>query len=80
MKFLLLVPTLLVHHKQDGCELCRYGDLPKLMDKLSAVPRKELFTFEGGRSRPRTDIAAVIPLFRASEPYAQSARDRKNGS
>jgi dienelactone hydrolase len=45
------VPTLVVHHKQDGCELCRYGDLPKLMDKLSAVPRKELFTFEGGTNQ-----------------------------
>jgi pimeloyl-ACP methyl ester carboxylesterase len=45
------VPTLVVHHKQDGCALCRYGDLPKLMDKLSAVPRKELFTFEGGTNQ-----------------------------
>jgi dienelactone hydrolase len=47
----ITVPTLVVHHKQDGCELCRYGDLPKLMDKLSAVPRKELFTFEGGTNQ-----------------------------
>lgn len=45
------VPTLVVHHKWDGCEHCKYGDLPKLMDKLTAVPRKELLTFEGGNSR-----------------------------
>ena len=45
------VPTLIVHHKQDGCGLCKYGDLPNLMDKLSAVPRKELLTFEGGRNQ-----------------------------
>ena len=45
------IPTLIVHHKQDGCELCKYGDLPRLMDKLTAVPRKELLTFEGGRDQ-----------------------------
>ena len=45
------VPTLVVHHKQDGCKLCRYGDLPNLMNKLSAVPRKELFTFDGGTNQ-----------------------------
>ena len=45
------VPTLVVHHKQDGCEHCKYGDLPGLMDKLTAVPRKELLTVEGGKSQ-----------------------------
>ena len=45
------VPTLVVHHKQDGCEFCKPADLPKLMDKLTAVPRKELLTFEGGISQ-----------------------------
>ncbi len=42
------IPTLVVHHKQDGCEHCRYADLPRLMDGLTAVPRKELLLFEGG--------------------------------
>jgi hypothetical protein len=45
------VPTLVVHHKQDGCEYCKYDDLPRLMDKLTAVPRKELLTFEGGKTQ-----------------------------
>lgn len=45
------VPTLVVHHKQDGCVHCKYGDLPKLMDELTAVQRKELLTFEGGRNQ-----------------------------
>ena len=45
------VPTLVVHHKQDGCEYCKPADLPRLMDKLTAVPRKELLTFEGGKSQ-----------------------------
>jgi alpha-beta hydrolase superfamily lysophospholipase len=44
------VPTLIVHHKHDGCVHCKYDDLPQLMDSLTAVPRKELLTFEGGRS------------------------------
>jgi len=42
------VPTLVVHHKHDECGHCKYDDLPNLMDKLTAVPRKELLTFEGG--------------------------------
>ena len=42
------VPTLVVHHKQDGCKHCKYADLPNLLDKLTAAPRKELLTFEGG--------------------------------
>ena len=45
------VPVLVVHHKQDGCEFCKYGDLPLLMDKLAAAPRKELLTFEGGMNQ-----------------------------
>jgi hypothetical protein len=45
------VPTLIVHHKQDGCAHCKYEDLPQLMNKLTAVPRKELLTFEGGRTK-----------------------------
>ena len=31
------VPTLVVHHKWDGCPHCQFDDLPKLMDGLSAV-------------------------------------------
>jgi hypothetical protein len=45
------VPTLVVHHKLDGCEHCNYRDLPSLMDKLNAAPRKELLTFEGGKDQ-----------------------------
>jgi dienelactone hydrolase len=45
------VPTLIVHHKDDGCVHCKYDDLPQLMDKLTAASRKELLTFEGGKSK-----------------------------
>jgi alpha/beta superfamily hydrolase len=45
------LPTLVAHHRRDGCEHCRYGDLPNLMEKLTNVSSKELLTIEGGRDR-----------------------------
>jgi len=44
------IPTLVVHHKRDGCEHCQYGDISRLMEKLTNASRKELLTFEGGKS------------------------------
>lgn len=40
----ITAPVLVAHHKLDGCGFCNYRDLPKLMDNLTAVPRKELLT------------------------------------
>ena len=45
------VPVLLVHHRLDGCEGSRHADVSRVLDGLTAAPRKELFTFEGGISR-----------------------------
>jgi dienelactone hydrolase len=45
------VPVLVVHHKLDGCALCRYADINALMGRLTASPRKELLTFDGGTSK-----------------------------
>jgi hypothetical protein len=45
------VPVLVVHHRQDGCDHCKVAELPQVMDKLSAAPRKELMLFEGGSVR-----------------------------
>ncbi len=42
------MPTLFVHHKQDGCNLTRFGDLPSLMQGFTQAPRVELLAFEGG--------------------------------
>ena len=47
----LKIPVLVVHHKEDGCKHCNYDDIPALMKKLSAVPRKELLAFAGGKSQ-----------------------------
>jgi hypothetical protein len=47
----LRIPVLVVHHEQDGCSLCLFRDMPPLMHKLDAIPRKELITFKDGQSR-----------------------------
>ena len=47
----LTIPVLVVHHEQDGCRLCLFSDIPRLMDKLAALPRKELMAFKGGENR-----------------------------
>lgn len=44
------IPVLVTHHREDSCRVCRYSDVPRLMDKLTTPPRKELITFEGGIS------------------------------
>lgn len=44
----LRMPVLVVHHESDGCGLCPYGDLARLMDRLTNVPRRELVTVTGG--------------------------------
>lgn len=47
----LTIPVLVVHHEQDSCRVCAYGDLPLLMQRLAPVREKELITFNGGISR-----------------------------
>jgi hypothetical protein len=45
------IPVLVVHHEQDGCRLCQFRDMPRLMERLAVVPRKELITFRGGENQ-----------------------------
>jgi hypothetical protein len=40
--------VLVVHHEQDACRWCLYRDVPRLMNRLAPVPRKELIAFRGG--------------------------------
>jgi pimeloyl-ACP methyl ester carboxylesterase len=47
----ITVPVLVVHHEQDGCKLCSYNDIPRLMKKMTAATRKELFSVKGGENR-----------------------------
>lgn len=44
------IPVLVVHHRQDSCRVCLFSDVPLLMDRLTATPRKELMAFDGGIS------------------------------
>jgi hypothetical protein len=45
------IPTLVVHHRRDGCKHCQYGDIPGLMEKFTNASRKELLTCEGGKDQ-----------------------------
>ncbi len=47
----IAIPVLVVHHEQDGCKLCAYSQIPRLMEKLTSAPKKELLTFKGGENR-----------------------------
>ena len=44
------VPVLVVHHEQDGCEYCRFQDLPTLTAGLVNAPRHEVMAFRGGHN------------------------------
>ncbi len=44
------IPVLVAHHRQDSCRACLYSDVPRLMERLTTPPRKELITFDGGIS------------------------------
>ena len=46
----VVVPVLVVHHKEDGCRVCPFSDVPRLMSRLTRAPRKELIAMEGGVS------------------------------
>jgi dienelactone hydrolase len=46
----LKIPVLVVHHEQDGCRACSFSEVPRLMNKLAAAPRKELLSFRGGNN------------------------------
>lgn len=47
----LKIPVLVIHHEYDGCGNCPFMDLPRLMERLGPLPRKELLAFKGGESR-----------------------------
>jgi dienelactone hydrolase len=44
------IPVLVAHHRDDSCHICLYSDVPRLMQRLTTPPRKELITFDGGIS------------------------------
>ena len=44
------IPVLVAHHRQDGCRACLFADVPPVLERLTATPRKELMAFDGGIS------------------------------
>ena len=46
----LRIPVLVAHHREDGCRVCLFSDVPRLMERLTTPPRKELLVFDGGIS------------------------------
>ena len=47
----LRIPVLVVHHEQDACRACPFGDIALLMGKLADAPRKQLIAVNGGENR-----------------------------
>lgn len=45
------IPVLVVHHEQDGCELCSFALTPELMGKLGNAPKAQLLALKGGESK-----------------------------
>ena len=45
------IPVLVVHHEQDGCAHCAFGDVPALMRQLTGAPRSQLLSFTGGSNQ-----------------------------
>ncbi|MDP2397860.1 MAG: alpha/beta hydrolase [Burkholderiales bacterium] len=44
----LRIPVLVVHHRNDACRHTLLRDMPRLMERLTTPPRKELIVVEGG--------------------------------
>jgi hypothetical protein len=64
----LAVPVLVVHHEQDACRVCLFRDVPRLMEKLSPLPRKELVTFRGGDNQGDPCEALAYHGYNGIEP------------
>jgi pimeloyl-ACP methyl ester carboxylesterase len=63
----LKIPVLVVHHEQDACRNTLYSDVPRLMEKLVSVPRKELVVFRGGENQGNPCAGRAYHGFNALE-------------
>lgn len=67
------IPVLVVHHEEDGCRLCLFRDVPRLMSGLTATPRKELMAFRGGTDIGDPCEARAYHGFNGLEPQVVGA-------
>lgn len=63
----LRIPVLLVHHEADGCNHCAFSETPRLMQKLTHLPRTALLPFRDGISRGEPCDAAGFHGFNGIE-------------
>jgi len=47
------IPTLITHHKRDGCKKTRPEKISKIKDRLSNAPVVEMMMFDGGREESK---------------------------
>jgi dienelactone hydrolase len=47
----IMVPTLFVHHKNDGCAITPYSAIPGVMESMKKAKKVDLITIEGGENR-----------------------------
>jgi hypothetical protein len=47
----ITIPSLVVHHKMDGCKWCQFSDIEKLMSKLPKSAAVELIAVTGGQTQ-----------------------------
>jgi len=68
------VPTLVVHHKDDSCQVSPYSGAQAVMKALKRAPAKELMTFEGGSPATSPPCEARAPHgYLGLEPQVVSA-------
>ena len=67
------MPVLVVHHKSDACVATLYEQVPALVDRLAASPRKALVAFDGGRDRGDPCEAFAYHGFNGLEPQVVDA-------
>jgi pimeloyl-ACP methyl ester carboxylesterase len=53
------IPTLIVHHRSDGCRVTPAADVGALREKLTGAPRTEVMMFSGG-DPPRSDACEAL--------------------
>ena len=44
----IVIPTLVVHNKEDACGLCPFSEVPSFVERFTHAPRKELIAVSGG--------------------------------
>lgn len=47
----IMIPVFVVHHTEDGCRLCAFADVPRLMTRLTRARATELLAVDGGANQ-----------------------------